>query len=114
MASGCERQGYEDDYKPGTCEELLKWKFAHLNSVDFLLRSTAAGTARSAVLGILLAWWVVCAEGSVETTGPELYLLETRRDRTRGLTLLQGPCRPLFFLRERARHCEFQLPGTGV
>jgi mRNA-capping enzyme len=37
------RQGYEDAYKPGTCEELLKWKFAHLNSVDFLLRSTAAG-----------------------------------------------------------------------
>lgn len=27
-------------------------------------------------------------------TGPELYLLETRRDRTRGLTQLQGACRP--------------------
>lgn len=28
-------------------------------------------------------------------TGPELYLLETRRDRTRGLTQLQGACGPL-------------------
>ncbi|KAK9842283.1 hypothetical protein WJX81_004542 [Elliptochloris bilobata] len=57
-------QGYEDHYKPGTCEELLKWKFAHLNSVDFMFRSTAAG--------------------------PELYLLETRKNRPRGLALLQG------------------------
>eukprot|EP00884_Botryococcus_braunii_P019053 jgi/Botrbrau1/5831/Bobra.0366s0013.1 len=31
-------QGYEDVYVPQTCEELLKWKYAHLNSVDFLLR----------------------------------------------------------------------------
>lgn len=30
--------GYEDAYIPGTCQELLKWKFAHLNSVDFRLR----------------------------------------------------------------------------
>ena len=30
-------------------------------------------------------------------TGPELYLLETRRDRTRGLTQLQGACRQYFF-----------------
>ena len=27
----------------GTCNELLKWKFAHLNSVDFLLRTAVNG-----------------------------------------------------------------------
>ncbi|GLC40885.1 hypothetical protein PLESTB_000012700 [Pleodorina starrii] len=31
-------QGYEDPYVVGTCERLYKWKFAHMNSVDFLLR----------------------------------------------------------------------------
>jgi mRNA-capping enzyme len=36
-------QGYTDPYKPDTDLELLKWKFAHLNSVDFLLRSAPAG-----------------------------------------------------------------------
>ena len=60
-SSGCERQGYEDEYKPGTCEELLKWKFAHLNSVDFLLRSTAAGT--NSLLGSTSAGWKgLCGE----------------------------------------------------
>ncbi|GMH34397.1 hypothetical protein BSKO_02231 [Bryopsis sp. KO-2023] len=31
-------QAYEDPYVVGTCHELLKWKFAHLNSVDFRMR----------------------------------------------------------------------------
>ncbi|PNW80070.1 hypothetical protein CHLRE_08g376700v5 [Chlamydomonas reinhardtii] len=31
-------QGYEHQYVPGTCELLYKWKFAHMNSVDFKLR----------------------------------------------------------------------------
>ncbi|GIM08149.1 hypothetical protein Vretimale_12219 [Volvox reticuliferus] len=31
-------QGVEDPYIAGTCERLYKWKFAHMNSVDFLLR----------------------------------------------------------------------------
>ncbi|EFJ45861.1 hypothetical protein VOLCADRAFT_118228 [Volvox carteri f. nagariensis] len=31
-------QGYEDLYVTGTCERLYKWKFAHMNSVDFQLR----------------------------------------------------------------------------
>lgn len=49
----------------GTDFNLLKWKFAHLNSVDFLLRSTPAGA--------------------------DLYLLETRRDKPlRGLQPLPG------------------------
>ena len=29
--------GDDSDYQGGTCDVLLKWKFAHLNSVDFLL-----------------------------------------------------------------------------
>lgn len=31
-------QSWQDPYKPGTCDELLKWKFASHNSVDFLLK----------------------------------------------------------------------------
>ncbi|KAG2485988.1 hypothetical protein HYH03_015311 [Edaphochlamys debaryana] len=31
-------QGYEHPYTAGTCDLLYKWKFAHMNSVDFLLR----------------------------------------------------------------------------
>lgn len=34
-ADGLIFQPHDDPYKPLTCEELLKWKFAHLNSVDF-------------------------------------------------------------------------------
>jgi mRNA-capping enzyme len=34
-------QGAEDPYRPGTFEDLLKWKFAHLNSVDLLLQVDA-------------------------------------------------------------------------
>lgn len=33
-------------YIPNTCEEVLKWKYAHLNSVDFRLRLAKAGGAR--------------------------------------------------------------------
>ncbi len=29
-------QGWDDPYIPRTHEGLLKWKFAHMNSVDFL------------------------------------------------------------------------------
>lgn len=31
-------QGYEHKYNAGTCDLLYKWKFAHMNSVDFLLK----------------------------------------------------------------------------
>eukprot|EP00958_Prasinococcus_capsulatus_P023274 scaffold3423_cov379-Prasinococcus_capsulatus_cf.AAC.2 len=31
-------QGWEDPYVLWTCNELLKWKYAHMNSVDFLLK----------------------------------------------------------------------------
>ncbi|PSC72146.1 mRNA-capping enzyme isoform X1 [Micractinium conductrix] len=37
-ADGLIFQGAQDAYVPGTCQELLKWKFAHMNSVDFRLR----------------------------------------------------------------------------
>lgn len=30
--------GPKSQYIPHTCEQVLKWKFAHLNSVDFRLR----------------------------------------------------------------------------
>lgn len=33
----------DDPYVPATCEELLKWKFASMNSVDFLLQRTSTG-----------------------------------------------------------------------
>jgi mRNA-capping enzyme len=35
-------QAAADPYVPYTCEALLKWKFAHLNSVDFVLRVRGA------------------------------------------------------------------------
>lgn len=35
-------QPAQDGYKPATCEELLKWKFASMNSVDFLLKRPKA------------------------------------------------------------------------
>ncbi|KAK9828737.1 hypothetical protein WJX72_001811 [[Myrmecia] bisecta] len=65
-ADGLILQAYEDPYIPGTCNELLKYKFAHLNSVDFLLQH--AGGA-----------WQLC-------------LLETRGNapRKRGLQPLEG------------------------
>jgi mRNA-capping enzyme len=40
-ADGLIFQPYDEFYKPLTCESLLKWKFAHLNSVDFKLKVTA-------------------------------------------------------------------------
>jgi mRNA-capping enzyme len=36
-------QAAQDPYVPYTCEQLLKWKFAHLNSVDFVLRMLDRG-----------------------------------------------------------------------
>jgi len=35
-ADGLIFQPIDDHYVPGTCDELLKWKFAELNTVDFL------------------------------------------------------------------------------
>jgi mRNA-capping enzyme len=59
-------QPADDAYVPGTCPQLLKWKFAHLNSVDFKLRVDAAGDKT-------------------------LLLLETRKDKeARGLVPLAG------------------------
>lgn len=51
-ADGLIFQPYDDSYKPLTCQEILKWKFAHLNSVDFKLRlerapENGAGSGKS-------------------------------------------------------------------
>lgn len=35
-------QAYEDKYQVGTHEELLKWKYPHLNSVDFRYRHNSS------------------------------------------------------------------------
>ena len=37
--------GERSHYIPNTCEEVLKWKYAHLNSVDFRLRLLPRGIA---------------------------------------------------------------------
>lgn len=42
-------QAYDDAYEPGTCSKLLKWKFAHLNSVDFRLRCESGRDAAPAL-----------------------------------------------------------------
>ena len=36
-------QDWEERYEPLTCPSLLKWKYSHLNSVDFLLQSQGKG-----------------------------------------------------------------------
>lgn len=36
-------EGPRSEYIPHTCDEVLKWKFAHLNSVDFRLRLRPGG-----------------------------------------------------------------------
>lgn len=36
-------EGPKSEYIPHTCNEVLKWKFAHLNSVDFRLRFKGSG-----------------------------------------------------------------------
>jgi mRNA-capping enzyme len=42
-ADGLILQPHDDPYAPLTCHELLKWKFAHMNSVDFRLRIDQEG-----------------------------------------------------------------------
>lgn len=42
-ADGLILQPYADAYVPLTCDELLKWKFAHMNSVDFKLIVSSEG-----------------------------------------------------------------------
>ena len=42
--------GPESQYIPNTCEEVLKWKYAHLNSVDFRLRTLQGATSAKGTL----------------------------------------------------------------
>mmetsp|Transcript_38705 Transcript_38705/g.84190 ORF Transcript_38705/g.84190 Transcript_38705/m.84190 type:complete len:201 (+) Transcript_38705:2363-2965(+) len=44
-------QASKDPYAPFTCHELLKWKPAHMNSVDFLLVANPGAQPRLAVGG---------------------------------------------------------------
>uniref|UniRef100_A0A7R9V957 mRNA guanylyltransferase n=1 Tax=Chlamydomonas euryale TaxID=1486919 RepID=A0A7R9V957_9CHLO len=53
-ADGLILQPAEDPYKALTCNELLKWKFAHLNSVDFRLNCTFAPDGQVAANDLLL------------------------------------------------------------
>jgi len=43
-------QGWDDPYVPRTHEGLLKWKYAHMNSVDFTLKISPSGTQFSLML----------------------------------------------------------------
>ena len=45
--------GDDSDYQGGTCDVLLKWKFAHLNSVDFLLEMDPSQKGIGERLGLL-------------------------------------------------------------
>eukprot|EP00899_Mesostigma_viride_P025155 jgi/Mesvir1/5824/Mv26558-RA.1 len=45
-ADGLIFQGWDECYVPRTSQELLKWKYAHMNSVDFLIDATDARSPR--------------------------------------------------------------------
>ena len=47
-ADGLIFQPWESHYVIGTAEDLLKWKFAHLNSVDFKFMSNQGRATRPA------------------------------------------------------------------
>ena len=42
--------GDRSHYIPNTCDEVLKWKFAHLNSVDFRFRLIRGGKVPRVIL----------------------------------------------------------------
>lgn len=49
-ADGLILQGFDDPYVPRTHEGLLKWKYAHMNSVDFMLKIAPNGSNYSLML----------------------------------------------------------------
>ena len=49
-------EGPKSEYIPHTCDEVLKWKFAHLNSVDFRLRFKGSGDQEGKFHSALLHW----------------------------------------------------------
>ena len=61
-ADGLILQPAEDGYETGTCHDLLKWKYAHMNSVDFKLRVDPSGD-----VALLL---LETRDGGVGSVGP--------------------------------------------
>jgi mRNA-capping enzyme len=59
-ADGLIFQGWEDPYVPRTHEGLLKWKYAHMNSVDFVLKVLLIYQLLLQQVPSMFAWFPGC------------------------------------------------------